>query len=226
MNRTTPIARQVKRDANPAGTMPCDGVTVSAGVDETNNRAKVKESCCLTLPIMYCDSAMIENLNPLRAPAGCESIIANLRDVVGGSTEGEREIMITQYADECPGVIRKFKTPNFTVIVEAQEEHDVDLSFDETGEVTEKIESGEFVVFCAAVRVLCRGNEVATEYLGNCIYESPRKFMDHIGIRHYSPNPGVIPAGGCGSYFSDMIRAACGEARKELAKLQTVRVRA
>jgi hypothetical protein len=122
--------------------------------------------------------------------------------------------------------IREFKTKNFTVRMTAEEDNDIDLSWDEDGSVLAGLESGKFIAFCAACKVYFRGNEVASDYLGQCIYESPRAFMDHIGIRRYSPNPGKIPAGQCGSYFSDMVRSAIAEARKAISDMQSVRVRA
>lgn len=112
--------------------------------------------------------------------------------------------------------IREFKTRNFTVRVTAEEDYDMDLSFDETGEVRAKLEGGEYIGFCAAVRVYCHGAEVGTDYLGGCIYESPRAFMDHFGIRQQK---------GCGSYFSDMVRSAIAEARKFMADMCSVRIR-
>ena len=121
--------------------------------------------------------------------------------------------------------IREFKTRNFTVRMTAEEECDLDLSWDDDGSVRAGLESGRFVAFCAKCAVYFKGNEVATDYLGNCIYESPRAFMDHVGIKHYSPNPGTIPEGGCGSYFPDMIRTAIAEARKEIASMKGVYIR-
>lgn len=107
----------------------------------------------------------------------------------------------------------------------AEDEPDVDLSFDDNGEIRAGLESGKFVCFCAKVAVYFRGNEVATDYLGNCIYESPSAFMDHVGIKHHKPYPGA-KAGCCGSYFSDMIHTAIAEARKEIAAFKTVFIRA
>ena len=78
------------------------------------------------------------------------------------------------------GNIRTFKTKNFKVVIDAEEEYDLDLSFDDTGEVAEKLDSGEFIAFCAHAYVLGPdGEELADDYLGNCIYESIEAFMDH-----------------------------------------------
>lgn len=108
----------------------------------------------------------------------------------------------------------QFKTKNFLIAFDAEEEFDLDLSFDDTGEVREKIEDGEYVAFCAVLRVYYRGSEIASEYLGQCIHESADDFRDHIGIAEKSRKDGR----NYGSYFSDMVREAIREARKHLAE--------
>lgn len=124
-------------------------------------------------------------------------------------------------------VIRRFRTKNFTVVMEAVEENDLDLSFDETGEVAEKLDSGEYVAFCAHAYVEGpSGETLAEDWLGNCIYEDFDAFMDHRACgRSNRDLEAKGETGRCGSYFSDMIHNVCDEARKELAKLQTVRIR-
>lgn len=109
-------------------------------------------------------------------------------------------------------IIRQFCTDRFTVTVEAQPDYDMDLSWDETGEVAQKIQSGFFQHFCVKASVVYRGHEIATDYLGGCIYEHPSDFMDHRGIRQKSR------ADKCnyGSYFSDMVSNVISEARKLL----------
>lgn len=77
------------------------------------------------------------------------------------------------------GVIREFKTENFHVVVDALEEQDLDLSWDESGETLKGLQNGSLVAFCARARVLFRGLEVASDYLGNCIYKSLEDFADH-----------------------------------------------
>lgn len=112
--------------------------------------------------------------------------------------------------------IREFRTPNFRVEVTAEPEFDVDLSWDDTGEVAEGLDSGRFIVFCA--KAACYGpdgEELATDYLGQCIYESFNAFMDHKGIK--------LLGEGYGSYFSDMVRNVCDEGRKAFAESQKKR---
>lgn len=105
------------------------------------------------------------------------------------------------------------------------EDSDVDLSWDDDGSVRAGLESGRFQHFGVVATVYCRGSEIGSDSLWGCIYESPRDFMDHVGIRHYSPKPGVIPEGQCGSYFSNMVRIAISEARKSLSTLRSVYLR-
>ena len=63
------------------------------------------------------------------------------------------------------------------------------------------------------MRVLLDGNEIAADYLGNCVYNSAQEFIDHRGNK-------------TGSYFSDMVRSAIAEARKNVARLQSIKLRA
>ena len=124
------------------------------------------------------------------------------------------------------GTIREFKTRNFTVRVTAQEEDNLDLSFDDDGSVREAIDKGDLIAFCVKAAVYYRGNELATDYLGGCIYKSIADFMDH---RECGKQNKVYAAKGeagrCGSYFTDMIKTVCREAREELRMLQNVKVR-
>lgn len=125
------------------------------------------------------------------------------------------------------GKMREFKTAHFRVIAEALPEDDLDLSFDEDGSVLEGLRSGEFVAFVAHVAVYHDTlGKVADEYLGGCIYRSPDEFMDHQECgkqnREYAERG---ETGRCGSYFHDMVRQACGDARKAIRAAQTIKVR-
>jgi hypothetical protein len=109
--------------------------------------------------------------------------------------------------------IYTFRTKNFKITVDAEEEFEPDFSFDETGETTrEKVESGEWVCFIAVTRVFYHGSEIAIKYLGNCIHADPREFRDHVGS-----------AGKWGSYFTDGIHEAIKEARAHFAKMPKLR---
>ena len=77
------------------------------------------------------------------------------------------------------GTIREFKTKNFHVVVDAVEEFDLDLSWDEDGSTREGLENGSLIAFCARARVFLRGKEIASDYLGGCIYKSLEDFADH-----------------------------------------------
>ena len=110
-------------------------------------------------------------------------------------------------------VMWQFKTRNFTVqwlIVPCE---DLDLSWCETGETRENLESGLWTAFDSEMRVLFRGVEIGATYLGQSIYENPSDFRDHIGMN----------AKGHGSYFSDMVKEAISEARKTLANVPEMR---
>lgn len=113
------------------------------------------------------------------------------------------------------GIIRKFRTENFTVVMEALPENDLDLSFDDTGEVAEKLDSGEYIAFVAHAYVLGpNGEKLAEDYLGGCIYESLEAFMDHRECgRQNREREASGETGRCGSYFTDMIHTVCQEAR-------------
>jgi hypothetical protein len=126
-----------------------------------------------------------------------------------------------------PETIREFRTRNFSVIVEALPDDDTDLSWDDTGEVLAKFESGEYVAFCVRARVVHKHlGELAEDYLGGCIYANPAEFEDH---RQCAAATRELRAKGssavCGSYFADMVRTVCTEARAALRAAQSVYVR-
>ena len=110
-----------------------------------------------------------------------------------------------------------FETANLIVKWDVAPDLDVDTSFDETGEVDEKLSSGEWVAFESHVYVVHKetGTVLCEDYLGGSIYEDPKTFRDHFGMN----------ANGHGSYFSDMVRTACAEARKQLAALKSMNIR-
>jgi hypothetical protein len=77
------------------------------------------------------------------------------------------------------GIIREFKTQNFHVKIDAIEESDLDLSWDEDGYTKRGLEDGSLIAFVARARVYFRGLEVSSDYLGGCVYKSLDDFADH-----------------------------------------------
>ena len=121
------------------------------------------------------------------------------------------------------GTIREFRTAKFRVIVDAIEDDAPDLSFDEDGSVRRGIDDGTFTLFTARARVIHDDlGEVASDYLGGCIYETLQTFQDHRRCRAATR---ALRARGdstavCGSYFADMVRTVCTDARKRLRTLR------
>ena len=115
----------------------------------------------------------------------------------------------------------QFKTRNFTIQWRVSPCSVLDLSWDETGEVREKLESGVYTAFDSEMRVLHNGIEIAADYLGQSIYENPEDFRDHIGLAKKSREDGR----NYGSYFADMVREAIREARTHLRDTKALRVR-
>ena len=119
-------------------------------------------------------------------------------------------------------LIRRFRRGLFEITVTAFDDKDYDpytTGIDD--EIRDKIEDGTFTVFRVEATLWLLGRELATEHLGGCIYESPRDFMDHIGLRqverdHLAQTGHAVSIG---SYFSDMVRAVIEEGRKEAIKL-------
>lgn len=112
--------------------------------------------------------------------------------------------------------IWKFKTKNFVVEFKTEDEPFDGSYMDKEliAECRQKIKSREWKCFTAMVVVTHRPTkrELDTQYLGQCIYSDRKDFIDHRGMN----------AGGYGSYFSQMVREACAEARKQL-KLERVK---
>lgn len=114
--------------------------------------------------------------------------------------------------------IWSFRTKRFLVEVIAQPEDFLDISWDESGEVAEGLESGELCAFTAKARVIFCGDseiELGNDYLGNCIYKSPKEFRDHLGVRPYERKLSAESGHDvtvC-RYFSSMVRQAIAEAR-------------
>lgn len=100
-----------------------------------------------------------------------------------------------------------FNTKSFTYKFNILPDYDVDLSFDDSGEVRDKINKGLLECFIANIQILFKDTNklLAEDYLGGCIYENPLDFIDHRGNK-----------GKYGSYFKDMIISVNEQARLEL----------
>lgn len=111
----------------------------------------------------------------------------------------------------------QFKTKNFAINWQILPDNDLDLSWDHTGEVKEKLARGEYEAFQSHVYVVFipTGATVGEAWLSGSIYARPKEFRDHIGMN----------AKGHGSYFSDMVREACAEARKNFKQMQSLKIR-
>lgn len=116
-----------------------------------------------------------------------------------------------------------FRTKNFRVVLTAEPEHDLDLSWCEAGETADKIESGEWVAFCAKVAVYLNGAEIASDYLGQCIYADPSDFA----TGHRDPDPMnrncSLNDRNIGHYFPGMVAQAIEEARAAIASYPKMR---
>ena len=109
-----------------------------------------------------------------------------------------------------------FETKNIRITWEIRDSDYPDLSFDETGETSEKVSSGKWVCFDSKMSAthIGTGVELASDYLGESIYANPKEFRDHIGAQ-----------GRYGSYFRDMVSSVCADARVTLRSMQSLPVR-
>jgi hypothetical protein len=130
---------------------------------------------------------------------------------------------------ETLGLIREFETENFIVRMSAEEESDLDLSWDKDGSTLKGLESGKYIAFVAHAEVIHKetGTVLGEDYLSNCIYKSFDDFADHRACgRQNRKLAKQNKAGRCGSYFADMIHEAISEARKQAKEYQALRCRA
>src|SRR5215510_10725171 len=92
----------------------------------------------------------------------------------------------------------KFETANFRVVATIEPDNDLDLSWDNSGEVREKLASGFYEAFATSVRVYMRGALIGEDHLGGSIYERPADFFrEHFGLAARSREDGK----NYGSYF-------------------------
>jgi predicted metal-binding protein len=103
--------------------------------------------------------------------------------------------------------IWSFQTARFCVTCDVTPE-DLDPAGQfECAEDVEAIRSGALDWFVARVRVTLDGAEIATEYLGGCAYRCAVDFA-------HKDRDG---------YFRDMVREACQQARRTLARAPKLR---
>lgn len=111
-------------------------------------------------------------------------------------------------------VMWTFKTKNFKVewIIDPDELDTRHFDSDLAKACKQKVRSGEWKCFMSEIRVSTRYKNIhlASEYLGQSIYAKPEEFRDHFGMN----------IKGHGSYFSQMVRDAIHNARKEFSKVQ------
>lgn len=110
-----------------------------------------------------------------------------------------------------------FETAHLRVSWQIEPDMDLDLSWDDSGEVADKIDSGEYTAFQSRISVTHKdtGAVLGETFLGGSVYADPEDFRDHLGSN----------AGRWGSYFSDMVREACKQARETLRVMQSIPVR-
>lgn len=108
----------------------------------------------------------------------------------------------------------EFKTRRFTVqwLIEEDTLDTAGMDRAQAQECRDNVRSGDWECFQSEIRVVHRTTrtELGAAYLGGSIYANPAEFRDHIGIKQT----------GYGSYFSQMVREACAEARKNFPGLQ------
>ena len=107
--------------------------------------------------------------------------------------------------------IWSFETANFRAEFNVAPDDDLDLSWDDDGLTREGLESGKYVAFVAEVRVIHKatGATLGADYLSGCIYESAQQFRKETN-----------------GYFDDMIHEAVASARREVAKMKSINLRA
>lgn len=107
-----------------------------------------------------------------------------------------------------------FKTKHFTIswTIEDDALDTAGMAKSLARKCRSKVDSGEWTCFLSEITVTHTktGAVLGEAYLGNSIYEDPTEFRDHFGMNKK----------GYGSYFSQMVRDAVAEARKNFPTLQ------
>lgn len=125
------------------------------------------------------------------------------------------------------GKVWEFKTENFRVSLELEQEHGYKYDGDdEDGSIQQKIDDGDYVVFTSCVTVYLHGSEIGVSYLGDSVYADDDT-LDQFWKGHRDPNPENRNCSfnnyRVGHYFPDMVKEAISEARKHLANLPKMR---
>ncbi len=145
------------------------------------------------------------------------------------------------------GTIREFKTQNFHVVVDAVEEFDLDLSWDENGSTRE----GLGCIYKSLAdfedhRECGKQNRATIRREGRFqVYRKARPYQNCLSPKDKLKKRGfatreraevwakanakeayeIFETGKCGSYFADMVSEVCKEARKAIADYKHIRVR-
>lgn len=117
----------------------------------------------------------------------------------------------------------RFRIGRFEVRADTAPADDLDLSWCETGETADKLESGQWEAFDTCVSVWLKGAKIGEDWLCGSIYETPADFFsDHRSADPMNRNCSVMRAARgdnvvIGHYFPDMVREAVAAAREWLA---------
>ena len=117
----------------------------------------------------------------------------------------------------------RFKIGRFTVKAEIEASRDLDLSWDDTGEIREKLDSGEFMAFDTKVSVWLHGCEIGSDWLCQSVYADASDFFtDHRDLDPMNRNCSLMKSARGDRtrivhYFPDMVRTATHAARDWLA---------
>lgn len=134
-------------------------------------------------------------------------------------------------ADATPSQAWRFETAHFVVVATIEQDYDVDISFDETSETLEKLQSGEWQAFATIVTVYAKasGAKLGSDALYGSIYAEPREFFtEHRCADPLNRNSSIMRAAHGEStaichYFPEMVREAIRETRKSVVNLPRLR---
>ena len=131
------------------------------------------------------------------------------------------------------GEVWLFQTKRFRISLEITQDHHYRYDGDdESGEVQDKLDSGEYVAFDSKICVELDGEEIAADYLGASVYS--RDTIKDFWTAHRDSDPMnrncSLNHSRIVHYFPDMVAQAITEARERIAamheKLPRMRVTA